>query len=62
MINESIVARVIMMKFLEVHLDENLTWKTHLTSISIKRYMFLPLIKNSKIFSMLQLSDFYIKH
>ena len=31
MINESVVERVITMEFLGVHLDENFTWKTHLT-------------------------------
>ena len=47
MITEFIVDQVTTMKFLGVHLDEILTLNTHLTIISKKFYMFLPLIKKS---------------
>ena len=36
MINEFIVERLTTTKFLGVHFEENLTWKTHLTSINKK--------------------------
>ena len=48
MVNDSIVNRVSNVKFLGVHFDENLTWKTHLASVCKKLYMFLPLIKKTK--------------
>ena len=41
MISESIGERVTTMKLLEVHLDDKLTRKTHLTSISKKKIICL---------------------
>ena len=60
MINETIAERVTTMKKLGVHLEENWTWETHLTSISKKLRIFPPLIeKKNSIFEFL---DFYIIH